>query len=873
MGVIRRAWNLLRQKQLTDEIDDELQFHIDASIRANIESGMSADEARRDALRRFGTPASVRDRAHDANVHVFADNLRQDFGFALRSLRKRPGFAAVALITMTLGLGASTAIFTVVRSVLLRPLPFPEPDALHVISYGQTGPGVWLYPGMSDRGYLAFKEATRTYASMSTFSNQHATLTGAGDATRLHGASVTTDFFRVLGVTAASGRTFEGEDDLAGDDKIVLVSDSLWRGRFGGDPGLLNRTITLDGLPHRVVGILPPAFSYPAGAVFWTPLTVRISPNLAYTRPVIGRLKPGVTQAQAQADLDLWIASLPPDPNRPFDLIARVTPLHEAMVGDVRQPLWIFGGAVMFVLLIACANVANLLLMRAVSRRQEIATRLALGASRGRLARQLLTEGALLSLAGGIAGAALALLAGPALLALVPPARLPEDITIRMDAWAFAFAVLLSLLTGLIVGLAPIAQTARDTHGTLRETTAAPTRQSRRLREILVVAEVALTLVLLVGAGLLLRSFRSLRDVPLGFAPERVLTMTVDLPASHYPDAAGITTFHRQLLASLSLLPSLRSAAAVNWLPLGDMVISGDVQAEDRRDLVGKYNATKVAVSPAYFSTMGIPLLRGRDFTDRDTEASEPVLIVSESVARQFWSDGDPIGKRVALRDNPQARDWLTVVGVVKDVRQGGPRARPAHSVYQPYAQVTNRFFLAYMTFVMRTNGDPAEVVPSIRTVLNQVDPNLAPQTMATMDGVIGRTIAEPKFQTRTLAVFSLTALLLAAIGVYGVLASSVLERRVEIGIRMALGADATSVVGMVLRRSMLLTGIGVVLGLASAFALTGLLTRLLFNVTPTDLTSFALASAVLMAAGLTATLVPARRASSIDPLAALRTE
>jgi putative ABC transport system permease protein len=708
---------------------------------------------------------------------------------------------------------------------------------------------------------------------MSTFANAHATLTGAGEATRLVGATVTTDFFRVLGTEASAGRTFGPEDDSAG-SRIVLLSDGLWRSRFGGDPSLVSRMIALDGLPHRVAGIMPMGFSYPAGATFWTPLTVRIEPNVGYTRPVIGRLKPGVTREQAQADLDVWIASLPPDANRPRDLLGRVTPLHEAMVGDLRRPLWVFGGAVVFVLLIGCANVANLLLMRAVARRQEIATRLALGASRGRLVRQLLTESAVLSTAGGLAGAALAGITGPALVALVPPGRLPQDVTIDIDGWVLVFALGLSLSTGLVAGLAPVIQAARDGHqAVLRTATATATRRSRRLREILVVAEVALTLVLLVGAGLLVRSFVSLRAVPLGFLPERVMTMTVDLPALRYPSATDVTTFHQRLLASLSALPNVTAAGAVNWLPLGDMTVGGDVQAEDRRDLVGKYNATKVVVSPGYFTTMSIPLVRGRAFSDEDAAGSQPVAIVSESVARRFWPDGEAIGKRISLRDNPQPRDWLTVVGVVADVRQGGLRARPGHAVYQTYPQVANRFFVSYMTFVVRTNDEPGQAAAMVRTALSQLDGSLAPQTLASMESVIDRTIAEPRFQTRVLAIFSLAALLLAVVGIYGVLASSVLERRLEIGIRMALGADRTSVVRMVLRRTMLLTSIGVAFGLAGAFALSGLLTRLLFSVTSTDLPSFAVAIAILVAAAWGAALLPARRASAIDPLVALRAE
>jgi putative ABC transport system permease protein len=403
--------------------------------------------------------------------------------------------------------------------------------------------------------------------------------------------------------------------------------------------------------------------------------------------------------------------------------------------------------------------------------------------------------------------------------------------------------------------------------------TATATRQTHRLREILMVAEVALTLVLLVGAALLVRSFLTLRAVPLGFAPGRVMTMTVDLPQLQYPEVPGIAQFHAQLISRLSALPDVVSVGAVNWLPLGDMQIWGDVQAEDRRDLVGKYNATKAVASPDYFATMGIPVGRGRAFTDRDSAGSQPVLIVSESVARRFWADGEAIGKRVALKENPQPGDWRTVVGVVRDVRQGGLRSQPTHAVYQPYPQVTSRFFVGYMTFVVRTNGDPAAAAPLMRAALDQVDRNLAPQSMAAMEAIIDRTIAESRFQTRALAIFSVLALLLALVGIYGVLSSAVLERRFEIGIRMALGADRTSVVRMVLRRTLMLATLGLVLGLAGSFALTGVLTRLLFDVRPTDPAAFAIAGVVLLISAVAAALLPARQASSIDPVMALRVE
>lgn len=862
MQILREWLNRLRGTVRPARRDDELAEEVRLHQELAAEHG-----------RRITGAAQTMDALRDQRGLPWLEDLARDVRHSVRSLRRTPGFTVVALLTLALGIGATTTVFTVVRSVLLRPLPFPEPATLHVVSYTWPGPA-WLYPGMSDPGYLAFREATRTFESLATFSQAQSTLTGAGDATRIAGAAVTTDFFRVLGLNAARGRTFGPDDDHPDNDQIVVIGDGLWRRQFGADPRLVNTAITLNGMPYRVVGIAPPGFSYPADADYWIPLTVRVTPNVGNVRPVIGRVRGGVTTQQAQADLETWVRSLPPDPQRSRDLVPRVTSLHDAMVRDVRLPLLVFGGAVGLVLLIACANVTNLLLMRAMSRRHEMATRLALGAGRSRVVRQLLTEGALLSVAGGSVGAGIAFLAGPPILSLIPSGRLPSDIAVRADGWVFLFSAGLMVLTGLTVGLAPIVPLSRNTpSAALREGASTATRRTRRLRHAVVVAEVALTLVLLVGAGLLVRTFVGLRGVPLGFTPERVMTMTVDLPVSRYPTAEQAATLHARLLESLSAIPGVQSAAAVNWLPLGDLMIRGDVQAQDRPELVGKYIATKLAISPDYFRTIGIRLLRGRSFADADRPGQPPVVIVSESIARHFWPGVDALGKRMALVDRPKAEDWLTVIGVVEDARHDPFQLTRTQAVYQPYVQVSNRFFVGYMTFLVRTVGDPVQAAPMMRAALARIDANEAPQAITTLEAVIDRTVAEPKFQARVLTVFSLAALLLAAIGLYGVLASSVLERRSEIGIRMVLGADGASVVRMIARHTLILCGIGIAIGLAASLAAADVLASLLFNVTPRDTTTFAIAVSVLVAAAILAAVVPARRASRLDPVVVLRAE
>jgi predicted permease len=872
MSWLDRARNAIGRHDVNPEIDEELQFHIEEQTGLNIEAGMTPEAARRDALLRFGSRSRAREDAHDANVLSGVEHLLRDVGFAVRGLRKQPSFALTAILTLALGIGATTAIFTVVYNVLLRPLPFPEADRLVVVSYASTESPHWLFPGVVDAHYLGLRDANIGFASTTTFGSSDMTLTGAGESVRLTAAAVTPDFFRVLGVDAALGRGLAPADaEAAG--PVVVLGDGVWKSRFGSDAAVLGRTVMLDGIAHTVVGIMPPGFSYPAQSALWTPLAVRLSPRVSFNRPVIARLKPGATIAQARAEWAAFASNLTPQRGSRGEWQARVVPFREAVIGDAKTPLLIFAGAVALVLFIACANVSNLLLMRVLSRRQELATRLALGASRGRVLRQLITETSVLALLGGIAGTLVTLAAVPALVALVPPGRLPRDSEIQIDGWVLAFTFATSLASGVILGLLPALQGTRAAASGPREGAAWSTRRSDWLRHTLVVGEVALALVLLVGAGLLVKSLVRLTSVDLGFQPSQVMTMTVAFPQATYPTADHLRGIHRQLLESISVLPGVNQAGIVNWLPLGNIMISGDMHLSDGRPLPPNYRVTKYGISEGYLPAMGIRILKGRDFNAADTAQSGGVAILTDSVARQLWPGEDVIGQEITLEDRPGPTDWLTVVGVAADVRQSGAKDEWAPAVYQPYQQVRRQFFLSQMTFVARTNGNGRGIAAAMRTALTAADPNLAPESMESMQSRLDRTIAEPRFQTRLLVVFSALALLLAAVGVYGVLAASVAERKREIGIRIAMGAGRTTLVRTVLQRVLILTGCGAVLGLAGAYALTRVLAKLLFEITPTDATAFVGAGALLVSVALVAGFVPARRASTVDPVRVLRAE
>ena len=872
MALLNRLSNLIRRRDLNPEIDEELQFHLDQRIQDNLADGMTEEEARRDALSRFGSRAGLRERTRDANVLVTLETVAQDVGFAARTLRKRPAFTGVALLTLALGMGANTAIFTIVQGVLLRPLEFAQSDRLHVVTYGPSGVRYWLYPGLSDAHYVDFRKADRVFESLATFGYAPVTLTGAGEAVRVPGAQVTTDFFRVLRVNPVIGRSFAINDDEPGRDRIALVGHDLWRVKFEANPDLVNQSITLDGLPYTVVGILPPGFAYPAKAQIWTPLAIRLSPNLTLTRPVIGRLRADASRTQAQAELDTLVTSLDLSAEHRRTWTAHVIPLKRAVAGDAQQSLIIFTGAVALVLLVACANVSNLVLMRALSRRQEIATRMALGGSRGRVIRQLLTESTLLSLAGGLAGAFVAGVSLPALLALIPPGRLPRDTEIYMDAWSLAFTIGVSLLIGVAVGLVPAFHATRgEVSSALKHRWDVSTIKARRLRHGLVVAEVALAMVVVIGAGLLIRSLNNLRAVNPGFQPEQVMTMTVSLAPSRYPAVADLRDFNDRLLGSLGTLSDVTSAGAINWQPFGTQVIRGDITVEGGRRIPNDYNVTKASISPGYFRTMGIRLTAGRDFDDRDDANAPGVAIVSSSVAHAVWPNEEPLGKRLSLVDSPTPHDWLTVVGVVGDIRQLSLKEDVVPAVYQPYRQTGRPSFLRQMSFVVRTTGDSMSLAPAMRGALQAVDKDQAPQSVAPLDAIIASSIADSSFYTRLLAILSSLALFLASIGIYGVLTSSVAERRREIGIRVALGADRATVVRMVLGHTLGLSLTGLALGAASALALTGLMKTLLFGVTPTDTVTFAGSALVLLGVALLSGLVPARRASAADPLVVLR--
>jgi predicted permease len=804
--------------------------------------------------------------------------LWQDSRYAFRILLKNRGFTAVAVLALALGIGANTAIFSVVNSVLLRPLPYRDPQRLVVLweNYQQRGgpEREWFSPA----DFKDFREQAQSFEHVAALLGWGPTLTGQDEPEDLQGAAVSYDTFATLGVEPTIGRCFTADEDRTGAERVVMLSDGLWRRRFGSDPAIIGKNLTLGGESYTVIGVMPRGFSFPIlpATEVWRTFTPTLGLLQGCDRDcvvlrVIAKLRPGVTLDSARSETSAIAARTAeqyPDTNKGVG--STVVPLHEQLVGDVRPAMLVLLGAVALVLLIACANVANLLLARAAAREKEVAIRAALGASRARLIRQHLTESLVLAAAGGAFGLLLAFWMVDVLVSFAPKGtpRL-EEIAIDRSVLAFTFGI--AMLTGLVFGMAPAVLSSRANLTSAmkeggRDTSA--TSRGNRVRSALVVSEVALALMLLVGAGLLIKSFMNLRRVDPGFNPKSVLRVNVTLPRTRYPERSQVAIFFKQLVDRVAVLPGVESVGAVSSLPLGGggtdttFAIEGRPQPEADR-LPGAWYSK---VTPDYFRAMGIRLLRGRVFTEADTADAPRVAVISETMARRYFSDEDPLGKRLLFGGG---RDRREIVGVVADVKHFGLNLDPRPSMYFSEAQYAERG----MSLVVRTPGEPMALAGAIRSEVWALDRDLAVSNVMPMDELVNTSLAEPRFVLLLLGLFAAVAMALSAIGVYGVVSYSVTQRSHEIGVRVALGAQMSDVLKLVVGQGMVLVGGGVALGLIAAFALTRVMESLLFGVSATDFTTFAATSLVLAAVALAACFVPARRATRVDPMVALRYE
>jgi putative ABC transport system permease protein len=806
------------------------------------------------------------------------DTIRQDIRYAFRRLVKSPAFTLVALMTLALGIGANTAIFSVVNAVLLQPLPYRDSHeivGIFHVSDGQRAP-------MSGPNFIDVKARASTLQDAAAYTRTSQILTGRGEPLGLAGARVSASLFDLLGVRPVVGRTFVAGENEPGRTRVAVLSHALWQERFGGDAAVVGTLVTLDGVPHEVVGVMPAGFSFPAGRVIWTPLAytddLLAKQRSAWYLTGVGRMRPGVSAAQVRAEVEAiggQLAAQYPNSNEGLGLTA--VPLHEAMVGDVRKAFWVLLGAVGFVLLIACVNVANLLLARAASRESEIAVRSALGAGRGRLVRQLLTESMLLGVAGGACGLLLAVWGIEALVALEPQG-IPRLAEVRVDPMVIAFTMAVSLATGLLFGLVPAFQSTRGgVASTLKEAGrgALSTRGATRMRTTLVVAELALAVTLLAGAGLLIRSFTRLAAVDPGFEVQPALTFGLSLPGTRYGEEAQRIAFFDQLLQRLEAIPGVEAAAAVLSLPLTGASVVLTFEVEGRPPIPpAQQPAMQVRVATAeYFRTIGIPLERGRLFTDADRMNTPQVVLITAAAAEQYFPGEDPIGQRITLgwrRGEGRPNAGGEVVGIIGDIKDEGLAEPDPPQIYLPYAQLP----LAAMSVVLKTAVPPASVAEQARAAVYSLDGNLAVANVRTLDEVVARSISQPRFYMTLLTIFAGVALALAAIGIFGVLSYGVAQRTREIGIRMALGADHRTVLGLIVREAMVMTGGGVLLGVAAAFLLTEwLVSTLLFDTSPHDPMTFAVVAVVLTFVSLAAAYVPARRATRVDPIEALRAE
>ncbi|HYW69521.1 MAG TPA: ABC transporter permease [Pyrinomonadaceae bacterium] len=885
---------LFRKNEMENELDEELRFYLEKQTEVYVAQGMSPEEARAAALREFGGMEQAKEQCRDARGVSLIEELWQDLRYGVRMLLKNPGFTVIVVITLALGIGANSAIFSIVNSILLRRPPYKEPHRLMMVWTSmpqiESLEGTAQFPA-SAADFIDWRNQNQTFEQIAAFRDQRFNLAGGGEPEFLDGVQATASLLPLLGVEPKLGRSFLTEDDQPGASRVVILSHGLWQRRFASDPQIIGQKLTLNDEAYTVVGVMQPGiqfpskgdmpagFQFPPQVDFYIPMA--FSASEANTRnilnlAVIGRLKPQVTIAQAQADMNalaLQLARQYPLTHTGKGII--LISLQQQAVGKVRIALLVFLGAVGFVLLIACANVANLLLTRATTRHKEVAIRSALGASRLRLIRQLLTESLLLALLGGTLGIVLAIW-GIQLLVAVGPANLPRANTISVDGQAFGFTLLISLLTGIVFGIAPALQTSKlDLNESLKEggTASAVSFGYNRLRSLLVVSQVAIALVLLVGAGLMIRSFVRLLGVDPGFNPQDVLTMEVSLPRSDSTTYAGQrqAALFQQVIGRLQTLPGVLAAGAVNSLPLSGNEGGRSFGIQGRPRAAGEvFDAGTRQVSPDYFKAMGIPLLAGRAFTDSDGSDTPRALIINQAFVRHYFPNENPIGKRLAYDRGSDGRPaWREIVGVVKDVKHTSLDSDPRPEMYCPISQ----FPSWDMTLVIRTTGDPMRLAGDVRRQVLAVNKDQPVHNIRTMEQWIDNSVSQRRFNMLLLSIFAAASLLLAAVGIYSVMAYSVAQRTHEIGVRVTLGASAADVLKLVIVQGMTLVLIGAAVGAVAAFALTRVMTGLLYGVSPTDPATFAMIALLLVGVALAACFVPARRATKVDPIVALRYE
>jgi putative ABC transport system permease protein len=799
--------------------------------------------------------------------------LTRDLRYAARNLRRNPGFTAVSLLALALGIGANSAIYTVVNSVLLQPLNYPDAKQLVVVRERNLKAGFPTF-SVSPGNYLGYRDANHSFGGLAAYGNTGLNLSGGAEPERINGARVTGNFFDVLGRKPSLGRAFSNEELQLGSHRVVILSSGVWQRRFGGSPDALGKTLNLNGETFTVVGVMPPDFKFPGRAELWVPLAMdqrNWTQRGGHYLQGIGRLKPGVAAEAAQADLNTIAAAAEkqfPASNTGWD--TTIQDLQEAAVGRIRPAMLTLSAAVGFVLLIACVNIANLLLSRSSARRREIGVRASLGAGRWRLIRQLLTESIVLAGFGAILGLGLAY-AGIRLLVTVSPTILPRAAEIALDLRAVAFTAAVALITGILFGIAPALHMVRtDLMAALREGARGNAIGFRRnrLRSALVTGEVALALMLLCGAGLLMRSFYRLQSIDTGFDPHGVLTFRTNLPGAKYRTDEQQAAFYRRTLDRIRSLPGVSSASASQIFPLAgnDYILSFEQLGKPPRPTGTEPSAAYYAATTGYFQTLRIPIKSGRDFTEHDDASGTPVAIVSESFARQFYPNENPLGQRIRMGNGSKPAE---IVGIAGDVRDQELESKGRPAVYEPAAQIP----FGTMYFGVRAAGDPSSLIQPIRAIVRKLDPELPVDAVGTVESLISTTLAQRRFALTLMTVFAAIALALSMIGIYGVISYSVTQATQEIGIRMALGARPGDVLAMVFRYAGILVAAGLAIGLAGSFAAARLIATQLYDVRPTDPLTYAAVALALLLTGALASAVPAFRATRVDPLIALRDE